>query len=47
MTNIKIVKNLNGIEQVVIEHEDGSYTSMAKTTWDELQAQQNTQGGIN
>lgn len=29
----------------IIEHSDGSYTSMPKSTWDEIQAKQ-TEGGL-
>jgi hypothetical protein len=37
MTNIKIVENFDGVEQVVIDNGDGSYTSMSKAHYDELE----------
>ena len=30
----------------IIEHSDGSYTSMPKTTWDELEAQREQSGTL-
>jgi len=57
MTKLQIIEKLNIdgsiIQHVVIENEDGSFTSMLKSTWDELEAQREqsgtltTQGGIN
>jgi hypothetical protein len=46
MENIKIiqVEESNGTttEHVIIEHADGSFTSMLKSTYDAMQAQQST-----
>lgn len=38
MTNIEIVENFEGIEQVIIDNGDGSFTSMAKATYDAIKA---------
>ncbi len=49
MTNIEIVEieTLNGTEtHVVIDRGNGEFTSMPKSVWDELQANQNN-GGLN
>ena len=43
MTNIEIVKNFDGIEQIVIDNGDGSFTSMSKATYEAQQAEQSTQ----
>lgn len=44
MNNIEIIEvdNLDGTktEHVIINNGDGSFTSMPKSTWDELQEQQ-------
>lgn len=49
MTNIEIVEieNLDGskTEHVIIDRGNGEFTSMLKSTWDELQAKQ-TEGGL-
>ena len=48
MENIKEieVETINGIEtHIVIDNGDGSFTSMPKAVWDELQAKQ-TEGGL-
>ena len=36
--NIEIVTDTNGIEHVIIDHGNGSYTSMLKSFYDEQQA---------
>ncbi len=50
MDNIEIIEKpaVNGtmIEHVIIDNGDGSFTSMLKSTYDELQANQNN-GGLN
>lgn len=45
--NYEIVIDNKGIEHVIIDRGNGEYTSMPKEVWDELQAKQETQGGIN
>lgn len=50
MANIEIVEVGNTIDGSVVEHiiidnGDGSFTSMTKAHWDELQAKQ-TEGGL-
>ena len=40
MENITIIENAEGVEQVIITNTDGSFTSMAKSVYDEQQAQQ-------
>lgn len=50
MTNIEIVEISNSdgsiTKSVVIDNGDGNFTSMLKSTWDELQAKQ-SEGGLN
>lgn len=50
MTNIEIVEipNSDGTitESVVIDNGDGSFTSMLKSAWDELQAQKELGGTL-
>lgn len=51
MTNIKIVEIENPIddsmaEHVIIDNGDGSFTSMLKSTWDELEAQREQSGTL-
>jgi hypothetical protein len=37
------IETLNGIEShIIIEHADGSFTSMLKSTYDAMQAEQST-----
>jgi hypothetical protein len=38
MDNVTFVKDKDGIEQVIIDHGNSQFTSMAKTTYDEMQA---------
>jgi hypothetical protein len=42
MDNLKIVIDSDGTEYAVIEHPDGSFTSMTKAHYDKLQAEQST-----
>jgi hypothetical protein len=42
MTNIETVENFDGIEQVIIDNGDGSFTSMAKATYEAMQADEAT-----
>jgi hypothetical protein len=44
MTN-KLIIDADGFEHVIIDRGNGEFTSMLKSTWDELQAQQ-TEGGL-
>jgi len=46
MNNIQIVTDLDGTEHVIIDRGNGEFTSMPKSVWDELQANQNN-GGLN
>lgn len=39
-SNHEIVIDKNGVEHVIIDNGDGSFTSMTKAHYDELQAQQ-------
>ena len=45
MENIEIVE-IKGIEHVVISKGNGEYTSMLKSTWDELEAQKELGGTL-
>ena len=50
MTKIEIIEieSLEGItEHIIIDRGNGEFTSMPKAVWDEQQAKQETQGGIN
>jgi len=38
MEDIRIVIDKNGIEHIVIDKGNGEFTSMLKSTWDELEA---------
>ena len=38
MTKIQKLKDENGIDQVIIDNGDGTFTSMWKSTYDELKA---------
>ena len=40
MSKITILKNTEGIEQVLIDNEDGSFTSMSKAIYDALLEEQ-------
>ena len=40
MDNITIIKDKDGVEQVIIDRGNDEYTSMLKSTYDERQAQQ-------
>ena len=42
---IETFNDLDGNEYAVIEHADGSFTSMLKSTYDEQQANQNNPVG--
>ena len=46
MDNVEIVVNSEGKECVVIDNGDGSFTSMLKSTWDELEAQKELGGTL-
>jgi hypothetical protein len=45
MENIEIVE-IKGVEHIVIDKGNGEYTSMLKSTWDELQAQKELGGTL-
>jgi len=38
MTNITYITDIDGVEHAIIEHADGSFTSMLKSTYDDLKA---------
>ena len=40
MDNITIIKDKDGVEQVIIDRGNDEFTSMLKSTYDEQQAQQ-------
>jgi hypothetical protein len=43
MDNVTFVTNeIDGIEHAIIEHADGSFTSMTRTTYEAQQAEQST-----
>jgi hypothetical protein len=42
MENITIIENAEGVEQVLIDNGDGSFTSMSKETYNKQQAEQST-----
>jgi hypothetical protein len=47
MSKVTIVKEINPMteevtEHVIVEHADGSFTSMLKSTYDAMQAEQST-----
>lgn len=51
MENIKIIQETNFLddlitEHVIIDHGNGEYTSMLKSTWDELEAQREQSGTL-
>ena len=46
MTNIEIVTNSLGDEHVIIENADGSFTSMTKAHYEELEAQREQSGTL-
>ena len=46
MTN-KIIKNSEGVEFIIIDHGNDEFTSMLKSTYDAMQAEQSTLGLVN
>jgi hypothetical protein len=46
MEDIKIMKDESGTEHVIIDRGNGEYTSMLKSTWDELEAQKELGGTL-
>jgi len=38
MENITYITDIDGVEHAIIEHADGSFTSMLKSTYDDLKA---------
>jgi hypothetical protein len=38
MKNTQFITDTNGVEHILIENEDGSFLSMPKAYWDELEA---------
>ena len=42
MENIKYITDKDGVEHAIIEHADGSFTSMTKEHYDRQQAEQST-----
>lgn len=41
--NYEIFSDANGIEHVIIDRGNGEFTSMLKSTWDELEAAKEAQ----
>ena len=41
--DIQIVLDAEGVEHVIIDRGNGEYTSMLKSTWDELEAAKEAQ----
>jgi len=47
MKNVEIVINeLDGSEHIIIDRGNGEFTSMLKSTWDELEAQREQSGTL-
>ena len=46
MNNLEIVEDHNGVQHAVITNSDGSFTSMPKVIWDELEAQREQSGTL-
>jgi hypothetical protein len=42
MDKVTYVKDINGIEQAIIDHGNDEYTSMSKAEYDRRQAEQST-----
>ena len=42
----ELITDSEGTEHVIIDNGDGSFTSMLKTTWDELEAQREQSGTL-
>jgi hypothetical protein len=42
MEKMRIVKDFDGIEHIIIDREDGSQLSMPKSIYDAVQAEQST-----
>lgn len=46
MDNLTFVTDVDGNEHIIIDRGNGEYTSMLKSTYDELQARQNQYQGV-
>jgi hypothetical protein len=44
--NYEIITDDKGMEHVIVDNGDGSFTSMLKSTWDELEAQKELGGTL-
>ena len=42
MENVKIITDIDGIEHAIIDRGNGEFTSMLKSTYDAMQAEQST-----
>jgi len=42
MKNISTVIDKDGVESIIIDHGNGSFTSMLKSTYEAMQAEQST-----
>jgi hypothetical protein len=42
----KIITDKNGVEHIIIDRGNDEYTSMLKSTWDELEAQREQSGTL-
>ena len=44
--NYEIITDIDGIEHIVIDRGNGEFTTMAKSTWEELEAQKELGGTL-
>ena len=44
--NYELITDKDGVEHIVIDNGDGSFTSMPKAVWDELEAQREQSGTL-
>lgn len=42
----RLVTDVDGVEHIIIDREDGSQLSMTKAVWDELEAQREQSGTL-
>jgi hypothetical protein len=46
MENITYITDEQGVEHVIIDNADGSFTSMTKAHWDKLEAEREQSGTL-
>ena len=44
--NYEFITDKDGVEHIIIDKGDGSFTSMPKAVWDELEAQREQSGTL-